>query len=133
VANWVDHIKTTSNVGAKLSSALFNEETEITCQQMARAPELAPVRTILLYTCPSQTRLFTDDARITKAFASKSSYRSGRGFNPRGAGKVMSNYAPARKPTPYRKHKAAKSLIKKSKNLKGRPHHKKRGGRPARD
>jgi hypothetical protein len=140
VADWVNHIKTASDVGSKLSAALFNKETEIIRKQMARAPKLAPARTILLNSCPSHTRLFTDDVRITKAmevadkhrpFAPKSSYRSG--FNSRGAGKVMLKYAPVRKPTPYRKHKAAKSSIKKSENPKGRPHHKRRGSRPARD
>jgi hypothetical protein len=141
VADWGDHIKTASDVGAKLSAALFNKETENIRQQMARAPKLAPACTILLNSCPSQTRLFTDDARITKAmeaadkhrpFGPKSSYRSGRDLNSRGAGMVTSKYAPAHKTTPYRKHKAAKSPIKKSGNPKGRPHHKRRGGHPAR-
>jgi hypothetical protein len=52
VADWVDHIKTASDVGAKLSAALFNKETENIRQQMARAPKLAPVHTILLNSCP---------------------------------------------------------------------------------
>jgi hypothetical protein len=59
VADLVDHVKTRSDMGAKLSAALFNKETEIIRQQMAKAPELAPARTILLNSCPSQTRLFT--------------------------------------------------------------------------
>jgi hypothetical protein len=116
---------TASDVGAKLSTALFNKETENIRQQMARTHELAPARTILLNSCPSQTRLFTDNARITKAmeaadkhrpFAPKSSDSSGRSFNPRGAGKVTSKYAPVLKPTPYWMHKAAKSPVKKSEN-----------------
>jgi hypothetical protein len=142
VADWVDHVKTVSDVGAKLSAALFNRETEIIRQQMARAPKLAPACTILLNSCPSQTRLFTDNARITKAmeaadkhwpFAPKSSYKSGRSYKPREAGNVMSTYTPARKMTHYQKPKAAKSPAKKSGNPKGHPHHKKRGGYPARD
>jgi hypothetical protein len=129
-------------MGAKLFAALFTKETDFICQQMAKAPELAPARTILLNSCPSQTRLFTDDARITKAMeaadkhrpcAPKSSYNSGRRYKPRGAGAVMSTYArQARKPTQHRKPKAAKSPAKKSGNHKDRPHHyKKRGGHPA--
>jgi hypothetical protein len=143
VANWVDQVKTRSDVEAKLSAALFNKETEIICQQMTRAPELAPARTILLNSCPSQTRLFTDDARITKAMeaadkhwplAPKFFYSSGRGYKPWGAGTVTSTYAPAHKTTQSRKPKAAKSPAKKSGNPKGPPHHQKnRGGRPARD
>jgi hypothetical protein len=108
VANWVDHVKTRSDVGTKLPTALFNKETEIIRQQMARAPKQAPARTILLNSCPSQMRLFTDDARITKAmeaadkhrpFAPKSSYSTGRGYKPRGAGAVTSTYAHAHKTT----------------------------------
>jgi hypothetical protein len=104
VTEWVDHIKTASDVGAKLSAALFNKETEIIRQQMAKAPKLAPVRTILLNSCPSQMRLFTDDARISKAmeaadkhrpFAPKSSFNRSQGFKSRGTGKVTSAYAPA--------------------------------------
>jgi hypothetical protein len=124
VAVWVDHIKTRFDMGAKLSAALFNKETEIIRQQMAKAPELAPAHTILLNSCFSQTRLFTDDARITKAmeaadkhrpFTPKSSYSSGQGYKPRGVGAVTSTYAhQARKPTQHRKPKAAKSPAKKS-------------------
>jgi hypothetical protein len=141
VGDWVDHIKTRSDVGAKLSAALFNKETEFIRQQMAKAPELAPARIILLNSCPSHTHLFTDDARFTKAmeaadkhwpFAPKSSYSSGQGYKPRGAGAVTSTYAhQARKPTQHRKPKAAKSPAKKSDNPKGRPHHKKQGAQPA--
>jgi hypothetical protein len=142
---WVDHVKIQSDVGAKLSAAVFNKETEIIRQQMARAPELAPARTILFNSCPSQTRLFTDDARISKAmktadkhqpFAPKSSYSSGRGYKPRGAGAVTLTCAhQAPKSTQHYKPKAAKSPAKKLGNPKGCPHHhnKKRGGRPARD
>jgi hypothetical protein len=53
VTDWVDHIKTASDVGAKLSAALFNKETENICQKMAKAPKLAPVCTILLNSCLS--------------------------------------------------------------------------------
>jgi hypothetical protein len=136
VTEWVTHITTASDVGAK-SAALFIKETEIIRQQMAKAPKLALVRTILLNSCPSQTRLFTDDARISKAmeaadkhrlFAPKSSFNRSLGFKSRGAGKVTSAYAPARKTTPYQKTKAAKSPVKKSGNLKARPLHRKRGG-----
>jgi hypothetical protein len=97
VADCVDHVKTRSDVGAKLSAALFNKETDVIHQQMTKAFELAPARTILLNSCPTQMRLFSDDARITKAmeaadkyrpYASKSSYNSGRGYKPRGAGAV---------------------------------------------
>jgi hypothetical protein len=55
VADWVDHVKTRSGVGAKLSTALFNKETDIIRQQMAKAPKLAHAHTILLNRCPSQT------------------------------------------------------------------------------
>jgi hypothetical protein len=73
-------------VGAKLSAALFNKETDVIRQQMAKAPKLAPARTILLHGSPTLTRLFSDDARVTKAmeaadkhrpYALKSSYNSG--------------------------------------------------------
>jgi hypothetical protein len=53
VADWVDDVKTRSDVGAKLSAALFNKETDVICQQMAKAPKLAPTRTILLNSCPT--------------------------------------------------------------------------------
>jgi hypothetical protein len=75
VTDWVDHIKTASDVGAKLSTALFNKEMENIRQQMAKAPELAPVRTILLNSCPSLTHLFTDNARITKAIEAADKHR----------------------------------------------------------
>jgi hypothetical protein len=102
VVNWVYHVKTRSDVGAKLSAALFNKETYVIRQQMAKAPELALACTILLNGCPTQSRLFSDDAMVTKAmeaadnhrpYAPKSSYNSGRGYKPRGAGAVMSTYA----------------------------------------
>jgi hypothetical protein len=55
VAYWLDHVKTRSDVGAKLSAALYSKETDVICQQMAKFPELAPARTILLNSCPTQT------------------------------------------------------------------------------
>jgi hypothetical protein len=85
-AKWLDHIKIRSDVGAKLSVAFFNKETDVMRQQMAKAPELAPARTILLHSSPTQTHLFSDNARVTKAmeatdkhrtYAPKSSYNSG--------------------------------------------------------
>jgi hypothetical protein len=53
VANWLDHVKTKSDVGAKLFAALFNKETDFIRQQIAKAPELAPARTIMLHSCPT--------------------------------------------------------------------------------
>jgi hypothetical protein len=133
VGNWLNHVKTRSDVGAKLSAALFIKETDVIRQQMAKAPELAPSRTILLNSCPTQMRLFSEDARVTKAmeaadkhrpYAPKFSYNSGRGYKPWEAGAVMSTHAHhARKPTQHQKRKAAKSPAKKSGNSKGRPHH----------
>jgi hypothetical protein len=129
-------------MGAKLSAALFNKETENIRQQMANSAELALARTILLNSGPSQMRLFTDDTRITKAmeaadkhrpYAPKPTFNRSRGFKPWGAGKVTSAYAPARKTTPYRKPKVTKSPDKKSENPKGRPLHRKRGGCSARN
>jgi hypothetical protein len=137
--------KIRSDVGAKLSAALFNKETDIIRQQMAEAPQLAPARSILLQSSPTLTRLFSDNARITKAmeaadkhrpYAPKSSYNSGRGYKPRGAGAVTSTYAhQVRKLNQRQKAKAAKSSAKKLGNPKGRPHHlqSKRGGRKSRD
>jgi hypothetical protein len=142
VTDWVTHIKITSDVGAKLSAALFNKEKENIHQKMAKSAELAPARTILLNSGPSQTHLFTDDARIPKAmeaadkhrpYAPKPTFNRSRGFKPRGAGKVTSVYAPACKTTPYWKPKAAKSPVKKSENPKGRPLHRKRGSRSVRN
>jgi hypothetical protein len=140
VTNWVAHIKIASDVSTKLSAALFNKEMENIHQQMAKSAELAPARTILLDSGPSQTHLFTDDARIAKAmeaadkhqpYAPKPTFNRSRGFKP--AGKVMLAYAPVGKTTPYRKPNAAKSPIKKSQNPKGRPLHRKKDGCSARN
>jgi hypothetical protein len=57
-AEWLDHVKIRSDVGAKLSAALFNKETDVIRQQMAKAPELAPARTILVHSSPTPTHLF---------------------------------------------------------------------------
>jgi hypothetical protein len=140
---WNTHIKIASDVGAKLSAGLFNKETETIRQQLAKSAELAPARTILLNSGPSQTCFFSDDKRIAKAmeaadkqrpYAPKPTFNRSRGFKPRGVGKVTSSYAPACKTTPYQKPKAAKSPVtKKSGNPKGHPFSRKRGGRSARD
>jgi hypothetical protein len=98
----LDHVKIRSDVGAKLSVALFNKETDVIRQQMAKAPELALSRSILLHSSPTPRGLFSDDARVTKAmeaadkhrpYAPKSSYNSGRGYKPWGAGAVTLTYA----------------------------------------
>jgi hypothetical protein len=143
VTAWNAHIKIASEVGAKPSAGLSNKETETICQQLAKSVELAPARTILLNSGPSQTLLFSDDKRIPKAmeaadkqwpYSPKPTFSRSFSFKPRGAGKVTSAYAPARKMTPYQKPKAAKSPVaKKSENPKGRPFPRKRGGRPGRD
>jgi hypothetical protein len=44
-AEWLDHVKIRSDVGVKLSAALFNKETDIR-QQMTKALELAPACTV---------------------------------------------------------------------------------------
>jgi hypothetical protein len=129
-------------MGAKLSTALFNKETETIRQQLAKSAELAPALTILLNSGPSQTRLFSDDKRIAKAveatdkhlpYAPKPTFNRSCGFKPRGASKVTWAYAAARKTTPYQKPKAAKSPVpKKSGNPKGRPLHRKRGSHSGR-
>jgi hypothetical protein len=67
VTDWVAHIKVASDVGAKLSAALFNKETENIRQQLAKYAEVAPARTILLNSGPSQMHLFSDNKRIAKA------------------------------------------------------------------
>jgi vacuolar-type H+-ATPase subunit E/Vma4 len=99
---WLDHIKIRPDVGAKLSAALFKKETDVIRQQMVNASQLAPARSILLHSTPTLTRLFSDDARVTKVmeaadkhqpYAPKSSYNSGRGYKPRGAGAVTLTYA----------------------------------------
>jgi hypothetical protein len=109
VTAWNNHIKIASDMGAKLFAGIFNKETETIRQQLAKSAELAPARTILLHSAPSQTLLFTDDKRITKAmeaadkqwlYASKPTFNRSCGFKPRGAGKVTSAYAPVRKTTP---------------------------------
>jgi hypothetical protein len=126
VTNWVTHIKIASDVGANLSSALFNKETENIRQQMAKSVELAPARTILLNSGTSQTCLFSDDKRIMEAadkqrtYALKPTFNRSRGYEPSGAGMVTSANEPVRKTTPYKKPKAAKSPVKKFRNPKGR-------------
>jgi hypothetical protein len=55
---WLDHVKIRSDMGAKLSAALFNKETDVIRQQMAKAPEPAPARIILLHSSPTLTHLF---------------------------------------------------------------------------
>jgi hypothetical protein len=132
-------------VGAKLSAALFNKETDFIRQQLAKTPRLTPAHSILLHSSPTLTRLFSDDARVIKAmevadkrrpYAPKSSYNSRRGYKPRGAGAETSTYVhQERKPNQRQKAKAAKSPAKKSGNPKGHLHHlsSKRGGRKSRD
>jgi hypothetical protein len=137
VTDWVNHIKVASDVGAKLSAALFNKEMETIRQQLAKSTELAPARTILLNSGPSQMCLLSDDKRIAKAmeatdkqrpYAPKPTFNRSCGFKPRGAGMVTSAYSPAGRMTPYQKPKAAKSPVpKKSGNPKGRLLHRKRG------
>jgi hypothetical protein len=59
--------KIASDVGAKLYTGIFNKETEAIRQQLARSAKLAPARTILLNSSPSQTLLLKDDKKIAKA------------------------------------------------------------------
>jgi hypothetical protein len=56
-----------SDVGDKLSVGIFNKETETIHQQLAKFAKLAPTRTILLYSGPSQMHLFSDDKRIANS------------------------------------------------------------------
>jgi hypothetical protein len=136
---WNTHIQIALDVGAKLSTCIFNKEMETIRQQLAKSTELAPTPTILLNSGLSQMRLFSDDKRIAKAmeaaykqqsYAPKPTFNRSCGFKPRGADKVTSAYAPARKTTPYQKPNAAKSPVaKKLGNPKSRPFSRKRGGR----
>jgi hypothetical protein len=143
VTAWNTHIKVASDVSTKLSAGIFNKETETIRQQLAKSAKLAPARTILLNSAPSQMLLFSDDKRITKAmeaadklrpYARKPTFNRSCGFKSSGAGKVISAYAPVRKTTPYQKPKAAKSPVaKKLGNPKGHLFSRKRGGRSVRD
>jgi hypothetical protein len=126
---WLAHVQVRSDVGAKLSAALFNKETDFIRQQLAKTPQLTPARSILLHSSPTLTRLFLDDARVIKArrpltSTPKSPYNSSRGYKPRGAGAVTSTSThQGQKPNQRQKAKAAKSPAKKLGNPKGRPHH----------
>jgi hypothetical protein len=143
VASWNSHIKIASDVGAKLPAGIFNKETEAIRQQLAKSAELAPVRTILLNSSPSQMLLFSDDKKIAKPmeaadrhrpYAPKPTFNRSSGSKSRGGGKVTLTYAHVCKTTPYQKPKSIKSPeAKKSGNPKGRPLHKKRGSRSGRN
>jgi hypothetical protein len=97
---------------------------------MAKSAELAPAHTILLNSGPSQTRIFTNDAKIAKAMEAADKHRP---YTPKPTFNRSRGFKPASKMTPYRKPKAAKSPVKKSENPKGPPLHRKRGDRSARD
>jgi hypothetical protein len=62
-------------VGAKLSAALFNKETDFIRQELAKAPQLTPARFILLHSSPTLTRLFSDDARVIRAMEAADKHR----------------------------------------------------------
>jgi hypothetical protein len=115
-------------MGAKLSAALFNKETDFIRQQLAKTPQLAPAHSILLHSSPTLMCLFSDDARVIKVmeaadkhrpYAPKSSYNRSRGYKPREVGAVTSTYIhQGHKPNQCQTAKDAKSPAKKSGNPK---------------
>jgi hypothetical protein len=136
VTSWNSHIKIASDVGTKLAAGIFNKETEVIRQQLAKSAELAPVRTILLNSSPSQTLFFSDDKKIAKAmeatdrhrpYIPKPTFNRSSGSKSKGGGKVTSTYAHARKTTLYQKPKSIKSPEAKNSG------NKKRGGRSGRN
>jgi hypothetical protein len=111
---WLDHVKVRSDVGAKLSAALFN----FIHQQLAKTLQLAPARSILLHSSRTLTRFFSDDARVTKAMEAADKHRpyapkfynSSQGYKPRGADAVTSTIVhQGHEPNQRKKAKAAKS------------------------
>jgi hypothetical protein len=67
VDKWLAHVQVRSDVGAKLSAALFNKETDFIRQELAKTSQLTPARSILLHSSPTLMRLFSDEARVIKA------------------------------------------------------------------
>jgi hypothetical protein len=59
---WLHQVR--SDMGAKLSAALFSKETHFICQELAKTPRLAPAKSILLRSSPTTTHLFSDNARV---------------------------------------------------------------------
>jgi hypothetical protein len=123
-------------VGAKLAAGIFNKESEAIRQLMAKSFDLSSIN-ILLNSPPSETLLFSDDNKISKAietaerhwpYPPKSTFPRSSGPKSRGGGKVTSTSAHARRPTPYQNPKSVQSPeAKKSGNGKGHPFHPKRG------
>jgi hypothetical protein len=70
---WLHHIR--SDVGAKLAVALFSRETQFIRQEVAKAPRLAPVKSILLRSAPTATHLFSDNNKVRKAMESADKHR----------------------------------------------------------
>jgi hypothetical protein len=64
---WLHHIQIRSDVGAKLAAALFRKETQFIRQEVAKAPRLAPAKSILLCSAPTVTHLFSDNEKVRKS------------------------------------------------------------------
>jgi hypothetical protein len=67
---WLGHIQIRSDMGVKLAAALFRKETQFMKQEVVKAPRLAPAKSILLYSAPMATHLFSDNEKVRKAMES---------------------------------------------------------------
>jgi hypothetical protein len=62
-------------MGAKLAAALFQKETQFMKNEVAKAPRLAPAKSILLRSAPTATHLFSDNKKVRKAMEAAEKHR----------------------------------------------------------
>jgi hypothetical protein len=111
---WLGHVQIRSDMGAKLAAALFQKETQFMRNEVAKAPCLAPAKSIPLCSAPTVTHLFSDNEKDN------------------GSGKSWGTDAAKMASAHQQKKKGAK--YQKAGNPKGRPlPRQKRGGRKSRD
>jgi hypothetical protein len=72
---WLHHIQIRSDVGAQLAASLFSRETQFIRQEVAKAPRLAPAKSILLRSAPTVTHLFSDNDKVRKAMEAADKHR----------------------------------------------------------
>jgi hypothetical protein len=141
---WLHHIQILSDIGAKLAAAFFQKETQFIRQEVAKAPCLAPAKSILLRSAPMATHLFSENEKIRKAMEAAEKHRpytpkpfvpktpyygSGSNSKSRGTGAAKTASAHQGQKTQQRQEKKKGAKYQKVGNPKGRPlPHKKRGG-----
>jgi hypothetical protein len=121
---WRDSIRAKSkewlqiraDVGAKLAAALFRRETQFIRQEVAKAPRLAPAKSILLRSVPTATHLFLvnkvckamEAADKHRASVPKPPYHSSSSCKSWGTGAVKTSAHQGQKPQQRQEKKGAK-------------------------